>query len=79
MSEDGQVVAVRPVGGFTEVARHLTREREREVSKQRVWNWWHRRETTGFPLGWERPTRHGSVRQFHLDEVLTWYDARFGD
>lgn len=68
----------RASGGYTEVAAALTARLGTPVSRQRVWMWWSRRARNGFPNGWVRPTYRGGVRQFHVDEVLAWYDAHYG-
>lgn len=70
----------RASGGYTEVAAALTRHLGTPVSRQRVWMWWSRRARNDFPNGWVRQTyRGGGVRQFYVDEVLAWYEARYGE
>jgi hypothetical protein len=66
-------------GGYQVVATWLTRTFGERVSRQRVYSWWAHRAGNGFPEGFERPTAKGSVRRFHVDDVIEWRRGALGE
>lgn len=61
--------------GYAGVARLLSSLAGRPVSRQGVWQWWHRRGRTGFPEGClviRTPGRQAH-RVFDRDEVVVWW------
>jgi hypothetical protein len=74
----GSPQGVPGFGGFTDVATALTAVTpERPVTRQLVYVWWRRRETTGFPDRVEKRLPGGETHQvFDLAETVAWYERR---
>lgn len=65
----------RKPGGYTDTARDLSKLAGRRISRQGVWQWWHRRAKTGFPEGQLTVRTLGRLphRFFDPEEVAVWW------
>jgi len=65
-------------GGYTDVARALTEVTpDQPVTRQLVYVWWKRRQTTGFPDFKEVKTTNGETRELiNIPEAVEWYRER---
>jgi hypothetical protein len=61
--------------GYAEAGRVLTAVAGYPITRQGVWQWWHRRERNGFPEGVLVPSVSGrtSHRVFRQADVTAWY------
>jgi hypothetical protein len=71
---DNAAIADRMIG-YAESGRVLSRIAGYPVTRQGVWQWWHRRERNGFPEGVLVPSASGrtSHRVFRQADVTAWY------
>jgi hypothetical protein len=63
-------------GGYADTARLISTISGHLVSRQTVWQWWHRRAKTGFPDG-EMESRVAGRRKrrvFNTEEVASWWE-----
>jgi len=72
---EGSPDGVIGYGGFTDVARALTAATpDQPVSRQLVYTWHRRRDTTGFPERRDVKMPNGTVKRlFDLGEALAWH------
>lgn len=60
--------------GFAGVAKFLSERFDVSVTRQSVWIWYRRRDTTKFPEKQNVPPANGrDMMLFDLDEVERWY------
>jgi hypothetical protein len=62
-------------GGYAATARFIGKIASQDVSRQAVWQWWHRRGHTGFPEGRlvPRPAGRNPRREFDFNEIERWW------
>jgi hypothetical protein len=62
-------------GGYADTARLLSRLAGYPISRQGVWQWWDRRDRSGFPEGEKIPTagHRREHRVFDPSEVIVWW------
>lgn len=61
--------------GYARMAAVITGLSGRAVSRQCVWQWWRRRDRTGFPEGTLTLGRTKHHRVFSEDAVTVWWDT----
>jgi len=61
--------------GYASVARAISIAAGREVSRQCVFQWWKRRDRTGFPEGYLAPSGLKEKRAFQPEAVREWWAA----
>jgi len=65
-----------PDSGYAGVAKWLSETTDQRVIRQSVWQWWDRRDRTGFPDGHLEPLSSGRHhRVFSHDEVMRWWET----
>lgn len=64
-------------GGYTDVAKALTAlSPDQEISRQLVYMWWKRRDSTGFPNREKVKLPSGETREmFKISDAESWYQA----
>jgi hypothetical protein len=67
-------MTTRRYGGFTEVARELSKVSGKQISRQLVYAWWRRRGHNGFPdRSYRDDSENGKPRGvFSIEETVNW-------